>query len=256
MNKAAPFSIVLALAVSMSLASCTPEPDALPEPSTSATPTQTAPPATGSSTPTPGEAAPAIRPALTDLVVTPDGIGSLVVGQPVPDEAADIALMSWNPTYCADGTPEGMETPAAGTPFAGAWVANYPDVPNIFGTLTGPFNLTTDEGGEDGPISWINVWGGDVATEAGISAGSSRSELEAAYPTFDAVAPGDLADVYVLRGTGASELWIEVANTETSAGSDYWEGDIPEHVLWLRVVPTGLEPRSFAGGDGGGPCPV
>jgi len=254
MKKTAPASLLLAVTLMASLASCAPEPDATPEPSSSVS--STTPPATGSSTPTPTEAAPATRPALSDLVVTPDGVGSLVVGQPVPDEAPDVALMSWNPTYCADATPEGIEPPAEGAPYAGAWTANYPDSPSVLGDVTAPFNLSLEGGVEDGAISWINVWGSDVATETGISAGSSRSELEAAYSSFDVVAPGDVADVYVLRGAGSSELWIEVANAETSAGPDYWEGDTAEHVLWMRVVKAGFEPRSIAGGDGGGPCPV
>ena len=173
MKKTVPASLLLVVTLMASLASCAAEPDATPEPTSSAS---SSTPATESSTPIPTEAAPATRPALSDLVVTPEGIGSLVVGQPVPDEAPDVALMSWNPTYCADQTPEGIEPPAEGAPFAGAWTANYPDSASVLGGVTAPFNLSTEGGVEDGAIRWINVWGSEVATETGISAGSSRSE--------------------------------------------------------------------------------
>jgi hypothetical protein len=240
-------SLLFCLALMVPLAACAQTPTSTPVPSASGTPGGTpseAPSDTGTPTPTP-TAAPATQPALTDLVVTPAGIASLVVGQPVPSEPAETAIATWNPTYCTDD-------PTA--PYSGAWVANYPAAPTTFSESNRePFTVVTSDGLQSGTIRWINVWGSDVATETGVSAGDSRADLVAAYGSFDSVVEGDLADVYVIRGDGGGELWFEVANGDSSI-EGYWGEGVDDRVLWIRVMPAGLPAGSMAGGDGGGPC--
>jgi hypothetical protein len=213
---------------------------------TTSVPTSTAPPSTPVATGAP--VAPAVRPALAELTITPQGIGSLFVGEPVPDEPADTAIVTWNPTYC-------VEEPATpNEPYAGAWQTTYPAAPIAFGEDTrDPFSVVTSDGLQSGTIHWINVWGSELSTEAGVSAGDTRAALESAYPSFDEVIEGDIADVYVIRAPEGGELWFEVANGDSSM-EGYWGADVVDRVIWIRVMPAGYTPGSMAGGDGGGPC--
>jgi hypothetical protein len=243
---------LLSMVLVLSLAGCAAEPSAAPTPTNSAPPATTAPaPSTpeSTSTPTPTAVAPAIRPALTDLIVTPDGIGSLLVGEPVPSASAEVALATWDPAYCYPGAE------ATGAPFTGAWAANYPDVPMVGGGSIDPFSLVTADGLEGGAISSITAWGSELATETGVSPGDGRAELEAAYPAFVNVTSTELSDIYVIGGEGASELWFEVTKADPAL-ADYWPVDAVDRVFSIRVVPTGYEPVSFIGRDGNGPCAV
>jgi hypothetical protein len=69
------------------------------------------------------------------------------------------------------------------------------------------------------------------------------------------VTPGDLADVYAISGPNGGALWFEVANGDTPIAG-YWEADVVDTVMWIRVMPGDAVPGSMAGGDGGGPCVV
>jgi hypothetical protein len=239
------------------LSRCAEEPASAPSPSVSASvttePTDTGTPGhTGTPSPTgtpePTTTTPAIRPAITDLVVTPTGLGPLVVGQPVPDVPADAAIVAWNPTYC-------VEEPAAPTePYAGAWLSVYGPSPLGYSGPGEPFVTVTEDGLQGGVVGAIRVLGSQLATEEGIAPGSTRAQLEAAYPSFDSIVRGPLSDVYVINGSDGGALWFEVSNAGTP-DPDYWESFV-DLVLWINIVPGNEPAAPLAGSDAGGPCVV
>jgi hypothetical protein len=209
----------------------------------------TAPPATETSAPTQPAAGP---PALSTLIVSPAGIGSLVMGQPIAAESPATAMATWDPAYCAtDARP-------AGDPGAGAWRSAY-------STTTVPwapqpidaFTVYVVDQVQEAALNGITVWSPELATASGIHPGSTREELEAAYPAFASVTPKGLTDVYVVKDPDAipGELWFEVANSgyaEAVAATTPIEG----LVLWIAVHPTSdSAPYSLTETDSlGGPC--
>jgi hypothetical protein len=237
------------------LSGCAEEPSppasSSPSPSASASatdePTATAT-STPTGTPTPTATEPASRPALTDLVVTPTGLGQLVVGEPVPAEPADAAIVAWNPTYC-------VEQPATpDEPYAGAWLSVYGPSPLGYSGPGEPFVTVTEDGLKGGVVGAIRVLGSQLETAEGIAPGSTRAQLEAAYPTFDSIVRGSLSDVYVITGAGGGALWFEVSNSGTP-DPDYWESFV-DRVLWINIVPGDESAAPLAGSDAGGPCVV
>jgi hypothetical protein len=170
---------------------------------------------------------------LSQLVLSPDGLGPLVIGSPVPVEPASTAVVVWNPTYCG-GT--------------GAWLPNYPDGPlGPNGDPTGiPFYFAVGHKTDD--LKYINVDSTQIKTSAGISIGSTRQQVLAAYPRFDAIVAGPVTDLYEINGPNA-KLVIEVERT----GGD---PDYANRVALMEVNWLGSAPGSLYGNDaGGGICP-
>ncbi|HEY5231899.1 MAG TPA: hypothetical protein VIJ11_13535, partial [Galbitalea sp.] len=91
--------VVGALVVVVGLSGCAPA--ALPAPHPTSSHVVAAP------TPTP-----TTPPALSELVLSPDGLGPLRIGFPVPDQPLASAVVVWDPTKC--GT-------------TGAWISRYTD---------------------------------------------------------------------------------------------------------------------------------
>ena len=58
------------------------------------------------------------KPALSELVLTTEGLGDLVVGEPAPDTDPELALVEWDPVNCVV---EGSGL-SEGDPGAGSWV--------------------------------------------------------------------------------------------------------------------------------------
>ena len=183
------------------------------------------------------------RPALADLVVTPDGLDYLVVGAPVPEHDEATAIVEYDPTYCKND-----EEP--GTAGAGAWSSVYGS------DDASGFTVVTDQLEPDGPISDIMLFQDDIATAEGIRQGSTEEELLAAYTEFDEVIDFYSTKIYIINGD-KGRLLFEVA-VEGDDGGSYWDSE-PEKlgtVLWLRVVTLDEKYLSIAGTDSGGPCPV
>lgn len=180
------------------------------------------------STPTPTPTAP---PALSDLVLSPDGLGPLVLGSPVPDESASTAVVLWDPTKC--GT-------------TGAWLPNYPDGPTIYGNSI-PFQFALDH--QTDPLTYLVILSPSIRTTTGISLGDTLAQVKAAYPTFDAVISGPQTDLYVVDGA-AGELVVEIGKTGAAASA---VGKVAD--LWIRLK-NSTPPGSIDGNDaGGGICP-
>jgi hypothetical protein len=175
-----------------------------------------------------------------------------MMNQPIAAEPAATAMAVWDPTYCVtDGRPEGA-------PGAGAWKATYP-------TTTVPwvqepaeaFVMYTQDQEQGSPLSGLFVVSPELSTATGVHSGSTRAELEAAYPSFDSTTNTELTDVYVVKDPDGipGELWFEVANSSYGADAAVTE-PVVDTVLWITVHPTSdFAPYSLTETDSGGsPC--
>ena len=198
---------------------------------------------TASATPTPVPT----KPALADIVLSPDGLGDIVLNAPVP---ATTFLFSYNPTECVS-TETGV---TATSPLAGAWKTTYAPVDPANPDLV-PFILKNDPQTTTGPVSYVWVWSPGVHTQPGIQVGSSRHDVLAAYPHPDAITHGVLSDVYSINGA-VGKLVIEVARAD-SGDVGYWPAGQVDTVLWMGAIQHGDTARAIAGTDGGpSTCPT
>ena len=217
---------VAGAALLIALSGCSPMPSADGTQSGSVTD-----PPSASSTPSPVPT----RPALSSLTIGTEGIGELVIGQPVPSGDPDTALVRWDENAC-----DGGSSPAA-------WVAAYPDVtPGPWGGPW-PFGISTEGQVRTAPIGFILVTAPGIATEKGIRVGSTRDQVLAAYSSTLTATPGPLSTTYSLLGS-AGRLQIEVpfGTSGAASGSDT--------VAALSTIPASAAPFTMAGSDGGAPC--
>jgi len=129
------------------------------------------------------------KPALSDLVLTPDGLDYLVTGEPVPEVESDLAIVSLEPDYCAASS--GAE--------GDFWVSTYP------GGEESSFYITVD----DGDLYRIFITSPEILTEEGIGIGSTEADVVAAYPTAKLVTRNPSVNMYVVKGD-SGQLTIEV----------------------------------------------
>lgn len=231
------------------LSACSaPAPAPTPTPTVSraptAKPTATPTPSPTVSTPPP-ISGPSVHgaPALADLILTPDGMATLTIGQPI-----DPAMATWDPKACM--TPENemlLDTYASDDPVWAAYVPTYPAFTferDGYEYTRYPFNLSEDDNDH---LRWLRVQTPDISTDRGIRIGSSEAEVLAAYPgavRFDkGLSPYTSYNVDGVRG----RLVIEVT------GRDF-DMDAPREV-WTMVSTRLDDPLySMGGGDGGGYC--
>jgi len=216
-------TVALAVACVAGMAGCAqPEVEADPPQASAAPPSPTP-------TPTPS------RPALADLVLTTEGLGTLVIGQAPPVDPAT-AMVTFDPVLCV--APEyDIE---AGDPLAGGWA---PDPSYAESTFWGDsaFQVYVD-----GTLRRLEVYGRTIPTSGGLHIGDPSSAVLVAHPDAQLVISGEISDVYVVHGT-AGDLSIEVTVVPADMPT-YW-GDLADTVLGLRVTPTGTDPFAVAGGE-------
>ena len=123
---------------------------------------------------------------LGDLVITPEGIGALVLGSPVSSDAASIA--EYDPAYCGDG----------GDDYAGAWKSTDPAEPFLIDS--------TDDFTKGGKLTAISVYTAGVTTDQGIAVGATEDEFTAAHP--EAVKSTGPFEIYSIPGN-AGTLYAE-----------------------------------------------
>lgn len=206
-------SVLGATVLIATLAACAAE--AAPEPSS---------PPVATSTPTPAPTPTPTLPALTELVVTADGLGPILIGaEPEGYDVSDPLVF----TSLCTGFPEGL------------WMANYPR-DNTNNTRT-PFAVNVT----DGVIKSIEVHSGALVTAEGVHIGTSRGELLAAFPGgFDEVIDDRASDLFVVHGS-SSNLMFEVGNahelqTDPSRVDSVWS---------IRVWTDAFTPSTIAGSE-------
>jgi hypothetical protein len=218
---------ILTLAVLvLALAGCTAAP---PQPTRSST----AAPA-----PTPSTAA---KPALGDLVISPDGLGPLVMGEPVPESPADLAIVRFDPTLCKETIEQGGGTFVPGAPGSGGWVTTYSD-PNAF-------LLFTSGSDANGPITFVDASAWEegtspIHTATGVHPGSSTAQLKAAYSSFDSVTSYDFTDIYAIKGERG--LMVFEVSPHTDRSGMFAPGDL-DRVLSIRVAASSVAETAQTG---------
>lgn len=202
-----------------------------PSPSSSRTPSVAASPA--SPTPTPAEPT---TPALSELRLSPDGLGTLQVGKPI-----DPLLATYDPFGCR--TPENEGYFPDDDPFWSVYVPNYPQEADARGYERYPFE---PHHADDGTLRWLRVQSPEILTTKGIHIGSTREEVIAAYPEAQVVTDYG-ATVYGVD-SAAGRLVIEVLDLDKGS-------DEPVGTVWtMRLQPLDFELTSLSFGDAGGWC--
>lgn len=208
-----------------------------PSPTSSATPTASASAsASPTASPTPTAAALDPHPAPGDLVVSPEGILPLTIGLP-PTSNPGAAMISYDEDYCYSeemGITEGD---------LGRWIADYPDVMDIYGYPKSPFYLAADAGG----VYRIDVFDQDMPTTEGITIGSALTDVQAAYPGLVEGTPGPLSRIFWVTGT-RGYLVFETQDPDAGFGSPGATG--PEEVILMRIIAIAGDPDFAAANSG------
>jgi hypothetical protein len=188
-------------------------------------------PVTESATPTPTPT----KPPLDTLVVSPQGIDTVLLGSPVATEPASTAIVAYDDDHCPVWG-------AVGQPGVGLWLPNYPEASDSF-------TVRTEGGVKNGIVTSLRVWSPEITTEAGIHIDSTLAEVKAAYPQPSNLIHAALTDIFVIDG-GTGRMDIEVGR---AAGGELTKDDIGK-VLYLSVQPRSLKVASIANVDGTAGC--
>ena len=238
------FSIVVGALSLTLLSGCAPTPAPVPGATPSGSPEASAS----------GEPAAPSRPALSELVLSAEGLGPLLLGDEVAWEP-ELRIVLFDPIACTDavtGEPLGI---GPDDPFAGAWLVDpfyeLPPTPESNGQ---PFGVSVDE--TDGnALLRIDLYTDDIPTDGGVRIGDDRADVLAGHPSA-AVVPGGLTDIYVVTGTNGI-LQIEVASRSTPENDEYWasSGVLDGEVMYIHAVITPIGVFSVAGsGNIAGGC--
>jgi len=208
-------ALLLIGAAAFALTACTPE-----APAPAPTASETAEPSPSPSATT----AAGSRPAITDLVLTTEGLGSgdagdLVFGAAPSTASPSTDLAILDPDACVD----------TGLPDPSLWLANYPEVDEGFGPQR-PFSVAV----KDTLLTRIDINTENIITDEGLALGSSLDAVLGTYPggPDEVVNHSDVSDVYVFMGE-KGKLMFEIA-VDRVAG--YWAADQLDTVVFLSAV--------------------
>jgi hypothetical protein len=184
------------------------------------------------------------KPALADLIVTPEGIGDVIVGEPPRSENAETALLTFVEGYCQPAIDELIELYGSEPGLSpDKWVANFE--PALSGQSDSPFAVSV----VDDAINLIVINDPALQTGEGVGLGSTRAELLAAYPNAT-LEPGSIAntsELYVVEGEH-SRIEMEISLTNEVVGLE----NAALNTVWsFRVNNDKYEPTSWAGIDAG-----
>lgn len=180
-------------------------------------------------------------PSFDEMVVSADGVGPLRLGEALPPADAP-AVVRWVPDECSWYIPNGTAYQQ------GRWVLHdvyFTELPGTLGQQDSPqrypvLGISADEASI---VERIDIHSDRVATEMGITLGSSRADLLAAHPDVELHELFDpessATEVYRLSGP-RGELHFEVSYS--APGSELWS-DAEEGVVVLMRVHGDRGPR-------------
>lgn len=199
-------------------------------------------------TPTPEETAvegptdDAGPPAIDELVLTPEGLGSLVVGEnAAPGEPDDMVV--YDPEYCTDARTGLDSGTMPGDEFAGLWVPI-----ELYGAWQAGYVSSSFAVAVEGTTLWqIRVDDELIPTDAGVRIGDLDEVVTAAYPGAPTI-DNDISELFVIQGTHG-KLVVEVAR---DSGEYQWSGSDADRVISIMTISNATEPFAVAA-TGGGP---
>jgi hypothetical protein len=214
----------MAVLTAGTLAGCGGTPEAAPSPS----PTIESP----TPTPTPDPT----RPALADLRLTTEGLGTLKIGGPLPDtDDPATSMVAWDPDVCVNED-----------------VGIGPDDPLAGGFATDPSYLTGSDfdpffiGFVDGVLIRVDVRSPTIATDGGLRVGDPTSAITAAHPdAVHVLDRGGISQVFQVTGTNG----ILLIEASVDSGDGYWAAGEADKVITMIVRPAGTEPFGISGSD-------
>jgi hypothetical protein len=203
----------------------------------SAAPTAPTPTATDVVTPVPTVEPTPELPDLSELVLSPDGLGDggasdILIGEAPVSTGAASDLLTYSADECAAETPKNP----------GLWVSTYDDVDEGDGPVA-PFAVSV----ADGLVQYISVNTSQITTVDGLGLGSSLDALLGIYTggPDEVVDHADISQVYVINGT-VGKLMFEVA---IDGIDGYWPADKLNTVVGLYVFAIDAEAYGLAGTD-------
>jgi hypothetical protein len=177
---------------------------------------ETAPSASSSAsvtpTPTPTVEAPAVKPTLARLVLSPEGLGPIVIGEPIAVEPVDVAVAVFDDTFCDFGDSSDH----------GGWKPNY----DLTADGHWPF-LPEGAAVVTDPVTSITVQSNEIRTAQGLGLGSTNAQLAAQY--------GDIAPVESFGYLGYSV-------PGTRGQLVFWFDGSTDAVSNIEVIEPGLTP--------------
>ena len=209
----------------MLLAGC-----ATADPAPTSSPTQAAPSATPS--PTPSQT----KPALDELVLSPEGLGSVVIGEAPPtiDPAIDVVIFDVD--YCQADVDAGLIEDA------GKWIPNYE--PALSGPSREPFSVHVN-----GTVNTISIASDQIRTSEGLGLGSTIDDVRTAYPE-GVEQQGHETNLFIVPGVNG-QLVFEVLAADSTDPYYGPDGAPAGTVVFVRVHPAGQELRPWASTDNG-----
>ncbi len=161
---------------------------------------------------------PSVKPTVAELVVSPEGLGPIQIGQVLAERPAELAVALWDPTFCdlESGTDHG------------GWKPNYPLVED--GHY--PFLPLTQSDSVTAPVTEIIVQSPEIRTAEGLGIGSSVADLSAAYGAALVFTQPEFAPSgYMVAGSAGNLI--------------FWAGEGDPNVFIMTVQIASSDPHFY-----------